>query len=79
MFLIKDIIDKMFLTDDVKERAKEKIKICLEPEGVNNHCRFYNPEGSLGPKCNKCNCLLRIKILTKSKCPDGRWDKLKEE
>jgi len=63
-----------FPNEDIEEVAKDRIKICLTHDGLEPHCRFYNENGLLGPKCNNCGCPLKAKIRSKnSRCPKGKW------
>lgn len=67
-------INTFFPNDKVEEIAVERIKICLTPDGLEPHCRYYNPSGILGPKCDACGCPLKMKIRSKStNCPEKKW------
>ena len=63
------------LASHVEIMAAKRIAICLEEDGDEPHCRFYNEKGSiLGAKCESCGCPLKMKTRSESsKCPEKKW------
>ena len=67
-------INTIFPTEKFEKIAIDRLRICLTPDGKEPHCRFYNPKGILGPKCDSCGCPLKAKIRSKTTtCPKKKW------
>ena len=63
----------MLEEEKIKERER-KLKICegceLNNNGVCDSSRYIEREGV---KVYGCGCILKLKALSSSKCPLGKW------
>lgn len=72
--IIEGWFNDAFQSDSIERLAIRRIIICLKPDGEEPHCRFYNPDGILGAKCDACGCPLKKKTKSRtSKCPKEKW------
>lgn len=51
---------------DETEMSKHKLSIC-------NSCEFNKDTPLLGNTCQLCGCVIKYKVKSDSKCPDGKW------
>jgi len=74
--IITGVINHIFDNEDVSDLAKNRISTCLSEDKPYPHCRYYNPDGIIGPKCDACGCVLKFKSKSPTaSCPINKWEK----
>lgn len=61
-----DIIEGVF--NEPSNRSETRMFIC-------QNCPFIIDKNNVvfGPRCGRCGCVLKWKVKSESKCPEGKW------
>lgn len=74
--IVNGWINTVFPNEKIEEVAVDRLRVCLTPDGEEPYCRYYNPRGILGAKCDACGCPLKMKIRSETTtCPEKKWKK----